>query len=176
MEIIEKRKSTKRTLVSDEVRMDESAKLSALWDRAKRATKRPLSQKEFAEKYDLGGQAFCQQLLNGYRPINLESAIKFAAYLKCDVGDFSPRLKSVLEKYVATVNADSTMDDIVAKLTPERADFLRKFDQLPSHNQSEIITIVNDRYRTVMETIKKLAGPSVSEKLVRMTENNELIN
>jgi transcriptional regulator with XRE-family HTH domain len=55
-----------------------------------------MSQEEFADKFEIGTQGMVWQYLNGYSPLNLEAAIKFARALRCTIGDFSPSLEQVL--------------------------------------------------------------------------------
>lgn len=170
----EKKTSTKRTYVPDDVRLAESEKLKALWDAAGRHTQHPLTQKQFADKYQLGGQAFVQQLLNGHRPLNLETALPFVSYLRCRLEDFSPRLESTLQKYVSVVAGDPQYDDIIVRLTPDLADMIRKYVTLAPHDQAEISKTIQARYQSMMSVLDRLA-PHKVEQLNRLTEPNKLI-
>lgn len=65
----------------------EAAKLKLLFNE-----KSPLSQREFARKYNLGTPGNVWQYLNGKRALNVKIASAFAKGLGISVSDFSPRL------------------------------------------------------------------------------------
>ena len=65
----------------------EAAKLKQLF-----SEKSPLSQREFARKYNLGTPGNLWQYLNGRRPLNAQIASTIAKGIGVSVSDFSPRL------------------------------------------------------------------------------------
>lgn len=170
----EKKTSTKRNFVTNDVRLAEAQKLKVLWDAAGRNTQHPLTQKQFAEKYGLGGQAFVQQLLNGHRPLNLETALPFVSYMRCRLGDFSPRLDSLLKKYTAVVMGDPQYDDIIVRLTPSLADMIRQYVFLAPHDQAEIAKTIQSRHQSMVSAVQRMA-PHKIEQMNRMIEPNSLI-
>ena len=170
----EKKTSTKRSYVQEDVRLAESTRLKALWDAAGRNTKYALTQKQFAEKFGLGGQAFVQQLLNGHRPLNLETALPFVSYLRCRLGDFSPRLESLLQKYTAVVMGDPQYDDIIVRLTPALADMIRQYVFLAPHDQAEIAKTIQARHQSMVAAVQRMA-PHKIEQMTRMIEPNSLV-
>lgn len=70
---------------------DDAKRLKAIWE-----SRDPKSQEKFAAEFDLSSQAMVWQYLNGYAPLNLEAAIKFAQGLNVSVDEISPLLASVL--------------------------------------------------------------------------------
>lgn len=71
----------------------ESKRLKHLFN----ATKHGLSQAEFGEKYEIGSQGAVWQYLNARAALNFKAATGFAAGLKCQIADFSPRLAGEIE-------------------------------------------------------------------------------
>lgn len=66
----------------------EAASLRAIWD----ATPNRLSQAEFGETYNIGGQSAVGNFLKGASPLSLKAAAGFAKGLGVSIGQFSPRL------------------------------------------------------------------------------------
>jgi transcriptional regulator with XRE-family HTH domain len=170
----EKPISTKKSYVPEDVRLEEAKRLRKLWDDATHNTRHPLTQLQFAQKYNVGTQGFVQQLLNGKRPLNLETALPFVSYLRCDIGEFSPRLKAMLVKLTSSVNGPE-YHDLIARLTPEIADMISKYTNLAPHDQKEIAKTVNDRYQSMVSVLDRMAPHKVNI-LTKMTQPNELID
>jgi transcriptional regulator with XRE-family HTH domain len=55
-----------------------------------------LSQEEFGREYGIGTQGMVWQYLNGYTPLNIEVAWKFAEGLRCTIKDISPQMDDVI--------------------------------------------------------------------------------
>ena len=72
---------------------DASRRLLDLWQR--RPADQRLSQAEFAARYDIGTQGNLWQYLPAKRPLNLETAIKFATGLGVQLADISPQFAGV---------------------------------------------------------------------------------
>lgn len=70
---------------------EDAERLKALYDARGRE-----AQEKFGARHGLGSQALVWQYLNGYIPLNLKVAIKFAVGLNCKVADFSPTLAAEL--------------------------------------------------------------------------------
>lgn len=66
---------------------EDAARLKALFDSAALDT-----QEDFGLRNGIGSQALVWQYLNGYIPLNLRAALKFARGLGCSVAEFSPTL------------------------------------------------------------------------------------
>lgn len=96
----------------DQWQIDDAARLRALFDA------QSLTQEAFGERYGIGSQSLVWQYLNGYIPLNLHAAARFAVGLKCEVADFSPRL---------------------AQLLPARIDMLEQFLQALSPNDAAAV-------------------------------------
>lgn len=88
------RQIKKREKVTGE-RLDDANRLYALYKQRVRTAK--ISQDEFGEANEIGTASAVSQYLNGYIPLNMEVAIKFAKGLRCAVEDFSPSLASKLQ-------------------------------------------------------------------------------
>ena len=69
----------------------DAARLKELYEQAG-----PKTQERFGARFGIGSQALVWQYLNGYIPLNLKAALKFAHGLNCDIGDFSPTLAAEL--------------------------------------------------------------------------------
>ncbi|XJC72772.1 hypothetical protein ACHFCA_17385 [Delftia tsuruhatensis] len=67
---------------------EEAARLRAIWD----ATPNRMSQAEFGETYNIGGQSAVNNFLKGASPLSLKAALGFARGLGVSMRDFSPRL------------------------------------------------------------------------------------
>lgn len=70
------------------VYQQEAASLRAIWD----ATPNRLSQAEFGETFNIGGQSAVGNFLKGASPLSLKAAAGFAKGLGVSIGKFSPRL------------------------------------------------------------------------------------
>lgn len=55
-----------------------------------------LSQEEFGAEYGIGSQGMVWQYLNGYTPLNIEVACRFAEGLRCTISDISPEMDRVM--------------------------------------------------------------------------------
>lgn len=73
---------------------EDAARLLKLFRSQPKETR--LSQEAFASRNDIGTQGNLWQYLHGYRALNAEVAVKFAAGLGCPVVAFSPRLAKKL--------------------------------------------------------------------------------
>ncbi|WP_353177619.1 hypothetical protein [Delftia acidovorans] len=67
---------------------DEAERLRAIWD----ATPRNMSQAEFGETFDIGGQSAVGNFLRGFSPLSLKAAIGFSRGLGVPIERFSTRL------------------------------------------------------------------------------------
>lgn len=59
-----------------------------------------MSQEEFGQEYGIGSQGMVWQYLNGYTPLNYDSAAKFAEGLRCTIRDISPEMDAALTKSI----------------------------------------------------------------------------
>jgi transcriptional regulator with XRE-family HTH domain len=79
-----------------------------------------MSQAKFGELYGIGTKAMVWQYLTGYRPLNFESAAKFARGLRCTIADISPemarRLKAEIFPVLGRVSAKVAIALILAPL------------------------------------------------------------
>jgi hypothetical protein len=57
-----------------------------------------MTQEEFGNEYGIGTQGAVWQYLNGYAPLNVEAAAKFAKGLRCTIHDISPEMATMLER------------------------------------------------------------------------------
>jgi hypothetical protein len=62
-----------------------------------------MSQEEFGAAFSLGTQGMVWQYLNGYTPLNIEAAAKFARGLRCTIRDISPQMADELEGLILPV-------------------------------------------------------------------------
>lgn len=81
----------KKAVVTDENRA-ESAALKEIYVARKHVHR--LTQTEFGERFGIGTQAAVWMCLNGKMAISLKAGIGFSRGLRCDLGDFSPRLQA----------------------------------------------------------------------------------
>ncbi len=86
----------RRANVTDEHR-EEARRLKRVWDIEKDC--RGFTQEQAASRMGYATQAAVSQYLNAKIPLNLDSALKFANFLRCRVSDFSPRLGLLLQDY-----------------------------------------------------------------------------
>lgn len=78
--------------------LEESRRLRAIW--VNKGVE--LTQAEFGDRFDIGGQGMVWQCLNGKQTaISLKAAVGFANGLGCAIEDFSPRLASLALDYAA---------------------------------------------------------------------------
>lgn len=62
-----------------------------------------MSQADFGEVYGLGTQGMVWQYLNGYTPLNVEAAAKFAKGLRCTIEDISPEMARTIKADILSV-------------------------------------------------------------------------
>lgn len=102
-------KRAKEALLTEENRA-ESVRLKALYEKSAHG----LSQAAFGDTYDIGSQGTVWQCLNGKgMPISLKAAQGFAAGLKCQISDFSPRLAKLAEGIahsISDANGSASID------------------------------------------------------------------
>lgn len=55
-----------------------------------------MTQEKFGAEYGIGSQGMVWQYLNGYTPLNIEAAAKFAQGLRCTIRDISPEMDAVM--------------------------------------------------------------------------------
>lgn len=55
-----------------------------------------MSQEEFGREYGIGTQGLVWQYVNGYTPLNIEVACKFAEGLRCTIRDISPEMDEIV--------------------------------------------------------------------------------
>lgn len=77
----------------------EAARLRALWD----AAPNRLSQAEFGEAFNIGGQSAVGNFLSGASPLSLKAATGFARGLGVAIEQFSPRLAGEAKAIAATL-------------------------------------------------------------------------
>ena len=94
----------------------EAALLRAIWD----ATPSKLSQAEFGETFNVGGQSAVNNFLKGSSPLSLKAAMGFSRGLGVPIDDFSPRLAAQAKDIAATVDRPDADAD------------LPRFSRLPS--------------------------------------------
>ncbi len=82
--------------------MKESSRWSAAHTNLKRIydarVPEGVTQKAFGARYGIGSQSMVAQYLNGTRPLNYESAAKFARGLGCTIYDISPEMADSLKE------------------------------------------------------------------------------
>lgn len=59
-----------------------------------------MSQAQFAETFGIGSPGMIWQYLNGYTPLNIWSAAKFAEGLGCRISDISPEMEAECQQYL----------------------------------------------------------------------------
>jgi hypothetical protein len=94
-----------------DAREQEAAALKRLWDAYKKRNP-DVTQKQLGQRYGIGTQGMVSQYLLGRAKLDLETALKFAAALGCNVSDFSPRLAQTAAK---AVHKDSRLSTPVIK-------------------------------------------------------------
>lgn len=89
---------------------EEATRLRDLWD----AAPNRLSQAEFGEMFNIGGQSAVGNFLSGTSPLSLKAATGFARGLKVPIEQFSPRLAEEAKAIAATFNASHESNEIPA--------------------------------------------------------------
>src|SRR3990167_1101145 len=75
-----------------------------------------MSQEEFGAQYGIGTQPMVWQYLNGWRPLNIEAAAKFAHGLRCTIHDISPEMAAALEQDIVPMLGLRTLKRVAAKV------------------------------------------------------------
>lgn len=128
--------------------------------------RRPMKQKEFGEKYDIGSQSMVAQYVNGTRPLNYDAAAKFAKGLRCTIYDISPEMAESLQfeilPYLGKAMRRAAMYAALAvlpALTPTTADATT---QVPDFARIvEQLCIMLNRARSAFtHTISRIVGLS----------------
>jgi transcriptional regulator with XRE-family HTH domain len=76
-----------------------------------------VSQEEFGATHNLGSQGMVWQYLNGYTPLNIEAAAKFAKGLRCTIRDISPEMADELEGEIIPVLGRKIARRVMAMLS-----------------------------------------------------------
>lgn len=84
-----------------ELYLEEAARLRAIWD----ATPNRLSQAEFGEAFNIGGQSAVGNFLKGTSPLSLKAATGFARGLGVAIEQFSPRLAEEARAIAGAIDA-----------------------------------------------------------------------
>lgn len=96
-------------------------------------TPKGMTQADFGATYGLGTQGLVWQYLNGYTPLNIEAAAKFATGLGCKIADISPEMASFLQRELLPVLGKKMLKAALSKaavlvvfsippLLPQKAD------------------------------------------------------
>ncbi len=143
----------KATPKLEQWQLEDAARLKELFKEKSR-----LNQTEFGARYEIGNQGYVWQLMNGRRPLNIDTARKFADGLGCSIDEISPTLAGrVAEASSHLSNASDetefvpirrldvrlsaghgrliTSEDELSRLS-FRADFLRSVGASPDHTVS----------------------------------------
>lgn len=96
----------KNTKKIEQWQIDDAARLKTLF-----AAKATCSQAEFGALYGIGNQGYVWQILNGRRPLNIETARAFSVGLKVPIDEFSP----VLAKRISAAQAQVGGADLPAE-------------------------------------------------------------
>lgn len=99
--------TSKRKAKITEIHVAEARRLKQLWD--ERAS---LSQEAFGAQYGIGTQGAVWQYLNHRTPLNIKAAMAFAEHIECDVGEFSPRLKTQIDAIIGDAADEGEFADI----------------------------------------------------------------
>ena len=59
-----------------------------------------MTQEEFGELHGIGSQGMVWQYLNGWTPLNIEAAAKFAKGLNCTIADISPEMAAEIKEAI----------------------------------------------------------------------------
>ncbi len=143
----------------------DAERLKRLWDEKRpksqkpNLTARPMSQEEFGELFGIGNQAAVYQYLDGRIPLNPEAAAKFAAGLKVEVQDFSPRLAEHIASLAQVAAPITSTSDgrILVPVTSREELCLEFFKKLTPQQQEDVIKdlrVMADGNRVV----EKVAG------------------
>ena len=100
---------------------EEAARLRAIWD----ATPLRMSQAEFGETYNIGGQSAVGNFLRGFSPLSLKAAMGFSAGLNVPIERFSTRLADQANALMQiTEQADATIEPRKAPSRPGKRKYL----------------------------------------------------
>lgn len=128
--------NSKKAIVTEEHR-EESALLSALWDRLPHP-----NQTIFGEQYDVGSQSAVGQFLRGDTPLSLKAAAGFAMGLGVKISEFSPRLAKQAMHYAELSGASSPALNIT-DLNKIEAQLVLMLRAMSPDLQAELVQIAN---------------------------------
>lgn len=125
----------------------DAERLKQLWERNRPTSKKPnltgrkMSQEEFGQEFGIGNQAAVYQYLDGRIPLNTEAAAKFAAGLKVEVQDFSPKLAGIIAGMAQVAAPITSAPDgrILVPVTSREELCLEFFKKLSPQQQEEVI-------------------------------------
>jgi len=117
-----------------------------------------MSQERFGAEYGLGSQGMVWQYLNGYTPLNIEAAAKFAHGLRCTIRDISPEMDREMRRHILPALGLAAWGRTVALAflfvlmcqTPERAEatILQYANYTHTHVQlHDLIYIIRNLWR-----------------------------
>lgn len=152
-------KRAKEALLTDENRA-ESVRLKALYEKSTHG----LSQAAFGDSFGIGSQGTVWQCLNGKgMPISLKAAQGFAAGLKCQISDFSPRLAKLAEGIAHSVSEANAFASVDSGKTKTNVIAIHPEDPLP------------DGFVYIKESSIAFAGGNGRTPIIELIEESEMV-
>jgi transcriptional regulator with XRE-family HTH domain len=118
----------------------DAARLKELYEKAG-----PKTQERFGARFGIGSQALVWQYLNGYIPLNLKAALKFAHGLSCDIADFSPTLAAELPE----------------SLRRPADQFTEMVDAMPANDAQQVLDFITYKLEGMPQSMQRLPFSSV---------------
>jgi hypothetical protein len=123
---MEKKRKPRKGL--EQWQKDDAKRLKALWLATVESDDKA-SQEAFAAQHGIGTQGAMWQFLNGYTPLNIFAAAKFARGLNCKIDAFSPTLATLARDLIPTVEREEKSP--IEELSPEKRDLLEGYEHAP---------------------------------------------
>lgn len=130
----------------------DAARLKELYEKAG-----PKTQERFGARFGIGSQALVWQYLNGYIPLNLKAALKFAHGLSCDIADFSPTLAAELPESMRRP-ADQ---------------FTEMVDAMPANDAQQVLDFITYKFERTEHLMAAEQAARYSKWIERITADLE---
>jgi transcriptional regulator with XRE-family HTH domain len=140
---------TRRKPLEDWQKQD-AVRLKALFEAAG-----PETQEKFGARFGIGSQALVWQYLNGYIPLNLRAAVRFARGLSCDVAEFSPTLAEDLPP--TQRRPADLFEDIV--------------ESMPINEAQQVLDFIQYKFERSEHLMAEDKAASYSRWIARITED-----
>jgi hypothetical protein len=139
----EERKKLRKSNVTA-IHIAEAKRLHTLW--TNREANKELSQQDFGEQFEIGGQSAVGQFLRGESPLSLKAAKGFALGLNCTIDEFSQRLAAEAAQLGQLAGTPTGGAPDLTSLNKLELQLIEMYRGLGPDQQNEVMQLASKRY------------------------------